>query len=125
MDATGGLPDQYELIMTLDMLHDVASPERLLRGIREALAPSGAYLCLEFNSADTVEGNIALGPAGVFGYTSSVLYCLTTALAGGGESLGAQGLPESRLRALARAAGFDSVRKLPIGNPINALYVLR
>jgi SAM-dependent methyltransferase len=123
LDATEGLPATYDLVLTFDVLHDIPDPVHLLRVIRETLAPDGSYLCLEFNSADTLEGN--LGPVGVLLYTSSVIYCVSTALARGGESLGAAGLPESKLRELATEASFSSVRLVPIQNPLNALYDLR
>jgi 2-polyprenyl-3-methyl-5-hydroxy-6-metoxy-1,4-benzoquinol methylase len=108
MDASNGLPARYDLITLFDTLHDVPRPLRLLRGIRQGLVPDGACLCLEFNSADTVEGVIGMGAPGVFLYSSSIFYCLSTALARGGESCGAAGLPESKLRKLAADAGFPA-----------------
>jgi hypothetical protein len=74
---------------------------------------------------DTVEGIVGMGLPGVFLYTSSIFFCLTTALARGGESLGAEGLPASKLRQLAAEAGFGTVRQVPIDHPINALYTLQ
>ena len=58
-------------------------------------------------------------------YTSSIFYCMTTSLAQGGEGLGAAGLPEAKLRALAGEAGFASVERVPIEDPFNSLYVVR
>lgn len=125
MDAAEGLPARYDLITVFDVLHDVPRPLRLLRGIRQGLVGDGACLCLEFNSADSVEGVIGMGLPGVLLYSSSIFYCLSTALARGGESCGAEGLPEANLRELALDAGFGSVNRVPIEHPINALYELR
>ena len=39
-----------------------------------------------------------------------------------GDGLGTAGLTHERVREFARQAGFASVKKLDIGNPINVLY---
>ncbi len=58
-------------------------------------------------------------------YGFSILYCLTTSLAEGGEGLGTLGLPPLKLRELAKETGFSQVRQLPLDNPFNNLYELR
>ena len=40
------------------------------------------------------------------------------------KTLGAEGLPASKLRQLAADAGFGTVTSVPIEHPINALYTL-
>jgi hypothetical protein len=94
----------------------------LLRAIREALRPDGRYLCLEINCSDRQSENV--GPIASLLYGFSLLYCMTTSLAEGGEGLGTLGLPESRLRELAGKAGFGHVRPVPMDNPFNSLYEL-
>ena len=122
LDASGGIPDQYDLITTFDVVHDAVDPRGLLQQIRQALRPEGTYLCLDVNCGDRLEQNA--GPLGTLFYGFSILYCMTTSLARGGEGLGTCGLPESKLRELALAAGFRSVRRLPLDNPFNNLYEL-
>lgn len=39
--------------------------------------------------------------------------------------VGALGLPEPRLRALCSEAGFQSVRRVPLEDPLHALYEIR
>lgn len=56
-------------------------------------------------------------------YGVSVLYCMTTSLAHGGEGLGTNGLPEAKARELALAAGFSRLDRLPVDDPFNALYL--
>ncbi len=51
-------------------------------------------LLLEINASDRVEENA--GPLGTIFYGFSVLYCMTTSLAHGGEGLGTGGLPSAR-----------------------------
>jgi hypothetical protein len=58
-------------------------------------------------------------------YGFSVLYCMTTSLAQGGEGLGTCGCPPAVVHELGQAAGFGSVRELDIGDPFNRLYELR
>jgi SAM-dependent methyltransferase len=120
LDASEGLPEQYDVITTFDVVHDAVNPRGLLRAIRNALRPDGRFVCLEINSSDKLEENIGL--LGAFFYSCSVLYCMTTSLAGHGEGLGTVGLPETRVRELCKEAGFSNVRRVPMENPFNILY---
>lgn len=119
-DASQGLPEQYDVITTFDVVHDAVNPRGLLRAIREGLRPNGRYVCLDFNGSDRLEQNAGL--IGSLFYGVSVLYCMTTSLAGHGEGLGTLGLPEPTLRELARDAGFGEVRRIPTEVPFKALY---
>ena len=123
-DASEGLPEQYDVITAFDMLHDAVAPRALLRAIRHALRPDGTFLCLEFNCPDRLEDDIG-NPLATLGYTGSILFCMTTSLAHGGEALGSRGLPESKMRALCAEAGLGSVRRAPVENPFNILYEIK
>jgi SAM-dependent methyltransferase len=122
-DVSGGLPERFDVIWTLDVIHDAVDPVGVLRAIREALADDGVYLCLDINCSDKLEENA--GPLGAMFLSFSVLYCMTTSLAHGGAGLGTVGLHEPKLRELAGAAGFGSVRRVEMENPFNNLYELR
>ena len=119
-DVSQGLPEQYDIITTFDVVHDAVNPRGLLRAIREGLRPGGRYVCLEINSSDKLEENIGL--LGSFFYSVSVLYCMTSSLAHHGEGLGTVGIPESKMRELCAEAGFGQVRRVPMENPYNILY---
>ena len=123
LDASKAIPGQYDLITTFDVIHDAVDPRGLLNTIRKALRPGGTYLCLDINCSDKPEENT--GPLASLFYGFSMVYCMTTSLANGGEGLGTCGLPESKLRELALSAGFGSVRKLPLENPFNNLYEVK
>jgi len=123
LDVSEGLPEQYDMITTFDVVHDAVNPRGLLRTIRKALRPDGRYVCLEINSSDKLEENA--GPLGAFFYSVSVLYCMTTSLHGHGEGLGTVGLPEAKLHELCSEAGFSSVRRVPLENPFNTLYEIQ
>jgi SAM-dependent methyltransferase len=122
LDAAAGLPGSFDVITTFDVVHDAADPLGLLRSIQEALRPDGRYLCLEINCSGRPGSNV--GPIAALLYGFSVLYCMTTSLAEGGEGLGTLGLPEPVLRQLAAKAGFAQVRHVEMDNPFNSLYEL-
>lgn len=123
LDVAEGLPEQYDVVTTFDVIHDMANPRGALRAIREGMQPDGTYLMLEINSSDKLEENI--GPMGALLYSISVMYCMTTSLAQGGEGLGTCGMPEPRVREFCREAGFSSVRRLPLDDAFNAVYEIK
>jgi SAM-dependent methyltransferase len=118
-----GLPEPVDIVTAFDVVHDAAHPVTFLRSIRQGLRYDGIFVCLDFNSSEKLEENA--GPVGTFLHGSSIVYCMTTALAEGGEGIGAAGLHEGKLRELSAAAGFSSVRDVPIENPFNKLYEVR
>jgi len=122
LDASAGLPERFDVITTFDVVHDAARPLELLRSIRTALRPGGAYLCLEINSSHRLEENA--GPVGALLYGFSVLLCMTTSLAADGAGLGTCGLHEHGMRELAGRAGFTRVSRL-YDDVFNILYDLR
>jgi SAM-dependent methyltransferase len=113
----------YDVIFTFDVVHDAGDPLGLLRAVHAALRPDGTYVCAEVNGADTLAGN--LNPFGALYYGVSVLYCLSVSLAAGGAGLGSLGLPEAELAKLCARAGFATVRRLPVDDPMNAVYEVR
>jgi SAM-dependent methyltransferase len=123
LDAEEGLPAQYDVITTFDVVHDATNPGRLLRAIRQSLKPDGIFVCLEMNCSDKLVANA--GPIGAFFHGISILYCMSTSLAQGGAGLGTLGLPEPKLRELAIDVGFAEVRRLPLEDPFNAVYEIK
>lgn len=123
LDAAQGIPEQFDLIATFDVVHDSPDPAGLLRAIRQALRPDGTYLLLEINCSEKLEENA--GPLGAMFHGFSVLYCMTTSLARGGVGLGTLGVPEAKARELCQQAGFSHVRRLPLENPFNSLYEVK
>ncbi|MDX6555616.1 MAG: hypothetical protein QOD86_1811 [Miltoncostaeaceae bacterium] len=119
-DGAAGLPGRYDVITTFDVVHDAVDPRGLLRAIRRAVREDGVYVCLDVNCSHRVEENA--GPLGSLLYGFSILYCMTTSLAGAGEGLGTCGFSETVVRDLCAAAGFRGVRLVPLENPFNNLY---
>jgi hypothetical protein len=112
------------VVFTFDVVHDAGDPLGLLRAVRAALRPGGTYVCAEINGAGSLAEN--LNPFGALYYGVSVLYCLSVSLSNdGGAGLGSLGLPEPELAKLCARAGFATVRRLPVEDPMNAVYEVR
>jgi len=125
-DASQGIPSTYDLITTFDVVHDMPRPRPALRQIKAALKPGGTYFVLEFNFWTDLQKNIdhPLG-IGAFGYSASVNYCMTQALAAGGEGTGTC-MGEDKMRELAAEAGFTRFRRIDFpANPFNLFYELQ
>ncbi|HKZ59434.1 MAG TPA: methyltransferase domain-containing protein [Candidatus Thermoplasmatota archaeon] len=122
-DLTKGVPHGFDVITAFDVVHDTADPLGVFTGVRSALNPGGTFMLLEINGADRLEDNAA--PLGPIFYGISLLFCMSIAVARGGEGLGTAGLHNARVREYAAKAGFASVKRVDINNPINVLYEVR
>ncbi len=125
-DVTKGIPGAYDLITTFDVVHDMPYPRAALREIKRALKPGGSYFVLEFLFHGDLQQNIEhpLG-LGAFGYSVSTNYCMTQALAVGGEGTGTC-MGEEKMRELAAEAGFGQFRRLDFPqNPFNIFYEIQ
>lgn len=122
-DVSNGLPQQFDVITTFDVIHDAIDPRGILRTIHRALADDGIYVCLDINCSERVEENV--GPLGTAFYGFSVLYCMTTSLAHDGEGLGTCGFHPQLVERYCTEAGFSAVRQLPLENPFNNVYEAR
>jgi 2-polyprenyl-3-methyl-5-hydroxy-6-metoxy-1,4-benzoquinol methylase len=122
-DASDQIPGDYDVIFTFDVIHDAVDPAGLLREIRHSLRPGGAHVCLDINASRHLEENV--GPLGALFHGCSLMYCMTTSLAHGGEGLGTVGFNEDVARRMCAEAGFSSVRRVPMENPFNILYEIR
>ncbi len=125
-DVTQGIPGTFDLITTFDVVHDMPRPRPALAEIKRALNPGGTYFVLEFNFYGDLQKNIdhPLG-IGAFGYSASTNYCMTQALAVGGEGTGTC-MGEEKMRELATEAGFAQFRRLDFpANPFNIFYEIR
>ena len=110
----------FDLITTLDSLHDMVDPQGAGRSIYGALKPGGAWFIVEPNMSDKLEENI--NPVGRVFYSVSMLQCMTASLAHGGAGYGA-GMGPAKIRRVAEDAGFKQFEQLPIENPFNKYYL--
>lgn len=112
----------FDMVSTLDALHDMVDPHGAGRSIYGALRPGGVWFIIEPNVSDQLEEN--LNPVGRVFYSVSMLQCMTASLAHGGAGYGACMGP-SKIRTVAEEAGFKSFERLPIENPFNQYFLAR
>lgn len=120
MDASHGLPERYDLILSFDVLHHATNVVAFLNSIHRSLNPGGIYVCQEAACADTLEENI--GPGGAMLYASGVLACVPQVLSEGNETVGPAGLSFSRMKALCSQAGFTEMRLVPLEHAEANIY---
>jgi SAM-dependent methyltransferase len=111
----------YDLVTSLDCLHELADPLRAARHVRGALAPDGTWLVVEPYTTDRLAD--ALGPYGRLAASVSLLYCMPAARAGGGTGAGVL-RGERWVVEIAQQAGFGRVRRLA-ETPFNLVYEAR
>jgi 2-polyprenyl-3-methyl-5-hydroxy-6-metoxy-1,4-benzoquinol methylase len=115
-----------DLVTTFDCIHDMTRPQEMMDAIRASLHDDGVWLLVDIKARDSYAENVAKNPMTALMYGISVLSCLSSALSEpAGAGLGTLGLPESRARAMAEAAGFTRFRRLDIDHAINAFYEVR
>ena len=113
----------YDLIMAFDTVHDLAAPDAVLNRIREALAPNGAFLMVEFKFSSLLEENIG-NPFAPMYYGFSLLHCTPVSLYSGGSGLGAVWGEQTARRMLADA-GFHDITVVDTPRPQNYMFLSR
>ncbi len=123
-DAHDLPPDPpWDLVTAFDTVHDATDPARLLRRIRDALAPGGVFLMVDVKAHTGVARNLH-HPMAPWLYGLSTLHCLQVSLHGGGAGLGTVWGRERAEQMLA-SAGFDvEVTTVP-QDRVNLAYVCR
>ncbi|NUT33712.1 MAG: class I SAM-dependent methyltransferase [Hamadaea sp.] len=112
----------YDLVTTLDTMHDMGDPLAAARRIRRHLSADGVWMIVEPAAGAEVADN--LNPVGRVYYGFSAFLCVPNALSQyGGYSLGAQA-GEEPIRSLAADAGFTRFRRVAT-TPFNAVYEAR
>jgi 2-polyprenyl-3-methyl-5-hydroxy-6-metoxy-1,4-benzoquinol methylase len=122
------LPSDHsvDLITTFDCIHDMTDPQSVMHSIRSAIADEGTWLLVDIKGRETFAENVEKNPMATLMYGISVLSCMSSALSEpGGAGLGTLGLPASKARAMAEAAGFTRFEKMDIDHAVNAFYEVR
>ncbi len=115
-----------DFVTTFDCVHDMTHPQQVVEHIRAALADDGVWLLVDIKGRDSFAENVQKNPMATLMYGISVLSCMSSALsAPDGAGLGTLGLPESKAREMAAAAGFTRFERLAIDHAINAFYDIR
>ncbi len=113
----------FDLIVLLEVLHDLARPVEVLAAARSALAEDGAVLVADERVAESFAPNGDELERMMYGW--SVSYCLPASLAEEGSAGIGTVMRPATLKALAGEAGFGSVEVSDIDAGFFRLYVLR
>lgn len=117
---------QYDLVLTLDCLHDMPFPQCALNAIRGCIKPDGLLVIKDIRCSDRAEENLS-NPFAPMLYGFSVIYCMASALSEpGGTGLGTMGFNPLVAKAMTAKAGFTQFRQLDIEeDPFNYFYVVQ
>ncbi len=95
-----------DLLVTLDVLHDLPRPQEAIAAARRNVADDGWWLVADIKGRGDLEANRKI-PLLPYMYAMSVFYCMSSALSEpGGEGLGTLGLHPQKLEEMARSGGF-------------------
>ena len=125
-DDLAELDAPVDLLLTLDVIHDLPRPGAAVRSARACLADDGVWMVADMKTRGGLEENRKI-PVLPMMYSMSILYCMSSAMSEpGGAGLGTLGLTAEVLTEMADAAGFGSVesREFDI-DPMNRYYELR
>lgn len=115
-----------DLLLTLDVLHDLPRPGAAVRSARSCLADDGVWFVADIKTRGGLEENRPI-PVLPLMYGMSILYCMSSAMSEpGGAGLGTLGLTEDVFAELAAAGGFagPDAREFDV-DPLNRYYELR
>ena len=112
---------EYDLVMAIEMLHDVPDPVGILRTMKTLAGASGAVLVVDERTEDTF--TVPTNEMERFFYAFSTLHCLAVSMQDGGAGTGTV-IRADTLRGYARDAGFGDVEVLDVEHPQFVLYRL-
>jgi SAM-dependent methyltransferase len=113
----------YDLVLMLEVLHDLARPVEALAGIRAALAPGGSLLIADERVADAFEAPGDEVERMMYGW--SVLHCLPTSMTEQPSAALGTVLRAGTVQSLAAEAGYGEAEVLGIENDLFRFYRLR
>ena len=116
------LSGDYDLVLAIEMLHDVPDPVGVLRSMRRLAGEAGAVLVVDERTEDSFTAE-APEMERLF-YAFSTLHCLAVSMQGGGAGTGTV-LRVDTLRRYAEEAGFEDVEVLAVEHPQFRLYRLQ
>lgn len=115
-----------DLLLTLDVIHDLPRPAEAVAAARHCLADDGVWLVADIKTRGGLEDNRHI-PVLPLMYGMSILYCMSSAMSEpGGAGLGTLGLTIEVFEEFAAGAGFSAVetREFDI-DPLNRYFEVR
>jgi 2-polyprenyl-3-methyl-5-hydroxy-6-metoxy-1,4-benzoquinol methylase len=119
--ADPSIEGDYDLVMAIEMLHDVPDPVGILRTMKKLAGAKGAVLVVDERAEDTF--TIPASEMERFFYTFSTLHCLAVSMQANGAGTGTAFRADT-LRRYATEAGYSNVEVLDVEHPQFRLYRL-
>ncbi len=117
---------EVDLLITLDVIHDLPHPGAAVRSARSCLADDGVWMVADIRAMEGLEANREYPLVSLL-YGMSLFYCMSSAMSEpGGAGLGTLGLTVDIFKELAIAGGFSSIdtREFKV-DPLNRYYEVR
>jgi len=111
----------YDLVMAIEMLHDVPDPVGILRTMQTLAGRDGTVLVVDERAEESF--SVPTNEMERFFYSFSTLHCLAVSMQDGGAGTGTVIRPAT-LRRYATDAGFATVEALDVEHPQFVLYRL-
>jgi len=111
----------FDLVLAVEMVHDVPDPVAVLASMRRLAGPDGAVLIADERTENAF--TVPTNEMERFFYAFSTLHCLAVSLQHEGAGTGTV-IRADTLRQYATAAGFSSVEILEVEHPQFVLYRL-
>jgi SAM-dependent methyltransferase len=121
------LPEEptFDLVLTLDCLHDMTRPAETFAAIRRAIQPDGTWLIKDIRCAPSARDNL-VNPMAAMMYGFSITSCISSALSEpDGAGLGTLGLHPELVEEMSRTAGFSRFTVHDFDEPANLYYEVR
>jgi 2-polyprenyl-3-methyl-5-hydroxy-6-metoxy-1,4-benzoquinol methylase len=119
--ADPAIDGDYDLVMAIEMLHDMPDPVGILGTMKRLAGAEGTVLVVDENVADSF--TLPASEMERFFYTFSTLHCLAVSMQDGGVGTGTV-IRADTVREYASQAGFSSVEVLDVEHPQFVLYRL-
>ncbi|MCW2572040.1 MAG: methyltransferase protein [Frankiales bacterium] len=119
--ADPAITGDYDLVMAIEMLHDVPDPVGILRTMKKLAGADGAILVADERTEDSF--TVPTNEMERFFYAFSTLHCLAVSMQNGGVGTGTV-MRADTLRSYAAEAGFSTVDVLDVEHPQFVLYRL-
>ncbi|MCJ7670579.1 MAG: class I SAM-dependent methyltransferase [Acidimicrobiia bacterium] len=119
--ADPGITGDYDLVMAIEMIHDVPDPVGILRTMRTLAGADGTVLVVDERTEEAF--TVPTNEMERFFYSFSTLHCLAVSMQDGGAATGTV-IRADTMRRYATEAGFTTIETLDVEHPQFMLYRL-